>query len=346
MDAEMKNDQNLYPLLFEPVYKDYVWGGNLISAVFHRTLPPGIYAESWEVSAHPDGMSVVANGWLRGSALADAVARFGARMTGTRTGSGRFPLLIKLIDAADRLSVQVHPDEEAAAKWGGEAKTEMWYVLEAADGAAVYAGLQPGTDRNRFRSAIARSSFDGILTRIPVRRGDAIFVPGGRVHAIDRGCLILEVQQNSNTTYRVFDWGRVGQDGKPRPLHVEQALRVMRWDDNQEAKVIPVPLAAGRSRIYQSPYFRMEQWTLAGVLRQPAMPETFQVLFCTEGAASLMCGQTMLPLPAGASCLIPAEVDGYELQSSASVLLQITVPNQGPSANGLGISASSSTDAT
>lgn len=322
----------LYPLRFRPVYKDYLWGGDTIARRFRPDLPPGIYAESWEVSAHPDGMSVTVNGPLAGHPLAALVERYGAALVGARVGGGPFPLLVKLIDARERLSVQVHPDDEAAAAHGGEPKTEMWYVLDADPGASVFAGLAPGTDARRFRRALAEGGIVEVLRQVPVRAGDAVYIPGGRVHAIDRGCLILEVQQSSNTTYRIHDWGRVGADGRPRGLHLAQASRVINWNDTGEARVVPHQTDAGKYgetwEIHTSPYFRMEQLRLQAAADGPACPETFQVLFCAEGSAAITWDKGGLDLPAGVSCLVPAALGGFRLLPAGGParLLRITVP--------------------
>ena len=200
----------LYPLRFKPVYKDYIWGGDKIIRLYNRQEPHGIYAESWEVSDRADGMSVVSVGPLAGKSLRDVVQTYPFDLFGAKVQAQVFPLLVKLIDSRDRLSVQVHPDVEMAKKYGGEAKTEMWYVLDAEPGAGVFAGLKSGVDAKALSEAMQTDRFEEILTRIPVTKGDAIFIPGGLVHSIDAGCLLLEVQQNSNTTYRIYDWNRRG----------------------------------------------------------------------------------------------------------------------------------------
>ena len=324
--------QSMYPFLFKPIYKDYLWGGDRIVRRFCRNEPPGIYAESWEVSAHPDGMSKVVNGPLAGITLAQLVDNFGERLLGTRVGKGPFPLLVKLIDSKDRLSVQVHPNDESAARYGGEAKTEMWYLVDADPDASVYAGLKPGTDPARFRQAIDDNDFGDVLRKIAVSAGDIIFIPGGRVHAIDRGCLILEVQQSSNTTYRIYDWGRVGADGKSRCLHIDQAEQVIVWDDEEDAKVHPHLIEKGeggeRWDLFTSAYFRMERFHVHGVFAMPPSPESFQIVFCEEGQAQLTWSEDKVELVPGTSCLIPAEVSECAVSALAdhTILLRITVP--------------------
>jgi mannose-6-phosphate isomerase len=323
---------NLYPLLFKPVYKDYIWGGDRIIRLYGRDAPPGIYAESWEVSDRADGMSVVANGPLAGRTLHDLLKECRADLLGTRIRGTDFPLLIKLIDSRDRLSVQVHPNDETARKYGGEAKTEMWYMLDADPGAGVFAGLKPGSGEREFEEAMRTRRFREILTRVPVAKGDAIFIPGGRVHAIDAGCLILEVQQNSNTTYRIYDWDRVGPDGKPRALHLDAARQVIDWRDSGGAKVAASPAEkSGRNEcreILQSPYFRLERLALVEPWTARGDGGTFQILFVSSGRARVEAGGASEVLRPGTSCLVPASLRECSIrpEGGAAEILRITVP--------------------
>ncbi len=321
-----------YPLAFEPVYKDYVWGGSRIAAAFDRPGAPARTAESWEVSAHPDGMSVVSNGSLKGRTLAELVRDHGADLLGSRVGAGPFPLLVKLIDAHERLSVQVHPGDDTAARFGGEAKTEMWHVLEADPGARVFAGLRRGVDEASLRAALAAGTAEALLQEVPVRRGDTVFVPGGCVHAIDAGSLILEVQQSSNTTYRLYDWGRMGTDGRPRETHVEQAMRVIRWDAGGGARPAPRPLPAPPSNeveeLLACAHFRAERSRLAAPWTIEGDGGSFQVLFVSDGAVALSWdGQSSL-LERGRVVLVPAALRRVVVQpaNGPGEVLRITVP--------------------
>jgi mannose-6-phosphate isomerase len=332
-DAKVRdmNDAALYPLKFEHVYKDYLWGGDRIIRRFARMAPPGVYAESWEVSAHPDGMSVVAGGPLAGQTLAGLVDTYGRQLVGSRTRTSYFPLLIKLIDAKQQLSVQVHPNDATAAAHGGEAKTEMWYVLDADPDAYVYAGLQAGTTAETLKTAVADDTVEDLMVTIPVTAGDAIFIPGGRVHAIGTGCLLLEVQQTSNTTYRLYDWARKGPDGKTRELHVDQALQVIDFDDIAEPKVCsgaPPAAGAGYREVYQSPYFRMEHASLDRPIEGATNGSTFEVLFCASGRATLESDAGQEAMPAGTSILIPAAPCSYRLvpEHKTAEVLRVTVP--------------------
>jgi mannose-6-phosphate isomerase len=320
-------------LRFAPVYKDYVWGGCSLPLRLGRPEAPALdrYAESWELADHPDGMSLAEGGPFAGETLRTLSARFGAGLLG-RTPPP-FPLLIKILDAADKLSVQVHPDDECARRDGGEAKTECWYVLDAAPGAAVWAGLKPGVTEALFRSALAGGTVQDQLQRIPVHSGDLLFIPGGRVHAIGAGCLILEVQQNSNTTYRVFDWNRPGVDGKPRPLHVEQALKSIRWDEAAPALVPRGPVledAASRleTRLF-CPYFKLEELTLRGPFETRHPGVSFHALFTVSGALRIRAGNDESRLPPGRTGLLPACVHSYTLapEGLEARVIRISVPD-------------------
>ena len=321
----------IYPLCFWPVYKDYIWGGDRIIRLYHRAEPPGRYAESWEISDRADGMSVIRNGPLAGQTLADVIRDAGPALLGTSVKDRRFPLLIKLIDSRDRLSVQVHPDDDSAKRFGGEAKTEMWYVLDADAGAGVFAGLRPGADEQVFHDALASRRFKDLLTFVPVAPGDAVFVPGGRVHAIDAGCVLLEVQQNSNTTYRIYDWDRVGADGKPRELHLQEALRVIRWKESSVAKTPPRKLdAIGRNErweIIRCAYFRMERIAVKARCRLAGDERTFQALFVPKAGVTLHWNGESLPLAPGTSCLVPAALQECFIEPSAegAEVLRVTV---------------------
>ena len=318
---------DLYPLKFRPVYKDYPWGNTRLPTLFNREAPEGIYAESWEVSTHPDGESVVANGALAGKTLSEVLSPNPAAILGSAVEGNDFPLLIKLIDAAQPLSVQVHPNNDNAGQVQGEPKTEMWYFLND-EPSQIYCGLKPGTTREEFVSAIKRQSFGGILRTVKAERGGAAFVPGGRVHAIDSGCLILEIQQNSNTTYRVYDWGRVGNDGQPRDLHVGKALRVIDFDDADDPVCKPIVIGAGIRNICTSPFFVLDELVVDGAMELEADGLTFHVLFSADQSYEIKYGEGLSePVAAGTSVLIPATLGPYRVETSRqAVVLKTTVP--------------------
>jgi len=317
-----------YPMTFEPVYKDYPWGGTRIPSTYHRDVPAGIYAESWEIADHPDGMSIIGNGSMKGQTLREVLENDPQGIMGRRTAGTRFPLLIKLIDAKQKLSVQVHPNDETAAKFGGEPKTEMWYLLGDNE-TQVFCGLKEGVTRERFLQAVANGTSGETMRPVPVKRGDAVFVRGGRVHAIDAGCLILEIQQNSNTTYRIYDWGRMGNDGKPRELHIDQAINVINWNDTANPRVEPALLVDTDTfkcwEILTCEYFRLERLVFSAPLEVPLDGSTFHALFIAEGEAEISWGDESLSAPAGTSILIPAALPAYTLTGDATIL-RTTIP--------------------
>lgn len=317
----------LYPLKFKPVYKDYPWGNTTLPARFGREEPDGVYAESWEVSTHPDGESIVVNGAWSGQPLSQVLRESGPEILGSAVEGNDFPLLIKLIDAAKPLSVQVHPNNQNAAKVQGDPKTEMWYFLNE-EPAQIYCGLTPGVTRQDFVEAMAEEHFEDVLRKVSLRKGEAAYVPGGRVHAIDAGCLILEIQQRSNTTYRVYDWGRVGNDGKPRELHVDKALQVIDFEDAEDPVCQPERLAENVRRICVSPYFELDELTVSSEMKRTADGTTFHVLFSAEGPIEISYGDGLRePVARGTSVLIPAGLGPYSIHSESKItVLSAYVP--------------------
>ena len=263
---------SLYPLTFTPVLKDYIWGGRNLEHLFGRSLPPGRIAESWDIAAHEDGTTVADNGRFANKTLTELQAELGLDLIGRNCAwayeRGKFPLLIKLLDAQQHLSVQVHPDDDYAQKHEGNelGKTEMWVVLHAEPDAAVILGVKAGTTPELFRQAIAGGRLEPYLHHIPVQAGDVVCVPAGSLHAILGGLVIAEIQQNSNTTYRVYDWNRL-QNGQPRPLHVDKALDVINFEQVEPGLCQPELIADdGQVRRYQlchNRYFVTERVEMA-----------------------------------------------------------------------------------
>jgi mannose-6-phosphate isomerase len=213
-------------LLFRPIYQERVWGGRRLESFLGRKLGgSGPIGESWDLVDRPEAQSVVANGPWAGKSLRELLINYGSEIMGQRWPQTRpFPILVKWLDCRERLSLQVHPPASIAARLGGEPKTENWYVARAEPDAAVLAGLRPGVDAATFRAALEKNTAESLVHRLPTATGDSLLIRSGVMHAIDAGNLILEIQQNSDTTYRVYDWGRVGLDGKPRAMHIEQSI--------------------------------------------------------------------------------------------------------------------------
>jgi mannose-6-phosphate isomerase len=227
----------IYPFKFKPIYQNRVWGGTNIARLLDRSVFGSRIGESWELSCHPHGVSVIANGPLAGKTLQDLIEEYPAEILGELASANKtsFPLLIKIIDANDKLSIQVHPDDTHALRAGEQTgKTEAWYVLAANEGAKIVYGLQPGIAKERFAEAVRAGRVLETLQVVPVQTGDIVLVPAGVVHALMEGVLVCEIQQNSDTTYRIFDYHRVGADGLQRELHIDQALDVMRFDAQPE----------------------------------------------------------------------------------------------------------------
>ena len=310
-----------YPLRFAPIYFKKVWGGRRFSSIIGRAIPDGPIGESWEVSIHPHGHSIVANGVDAGVKLSEVIEVAPADILGKRVlaqSGSKFPLLVKYIDAEDALSVQVHPDDAYGAAHAGElGKTEMWYVLHAEPGSCLIAGLERGVTREQFQQALAGGGDPGaLLHRIPVATGDSIFIPAGRIHAIMPGLTILEIQQNSDTTYRLYDWGRLGLDGQPRELHVEQALAVSDWTDYAPNSAVdaPVAITGGTSTtLARCQYFVVEKLDLHGKYSSATDGETFIVVNCVNGGGLLTWAGGDEQVKLGDSLLLPAALGEYSL---------------------------------
>ena len=308
------------PLLLQPVYKEYIWGGDRLIHEFHRRLNAGIYAEAWEIADHPDGRTRIINGPDAGSTLSEAIARRGPDLLGKGRTDRAFPLLVKIIDARETLSVQVHPDDETAARHGGEAKSEMWYVLSATPDAHIYSGFKPGVSPADFEKARAAGTIPSLLQRFPARPGMVFNTPGGRVHAIGAGCLLLEVQQDANTTYRLYDWDRLDKEGNPRPLHVDKALQVVDWNltGSPVAPILPEsPQAGGYAsrQLLDAPHFHVEEWTLSAPCRIEHDSRSFLILFPVAGDVRIKTpGQPAMILQHHSTCLLPAILDSFALQ--------------------------------
>lgn len=249
-------------LCFQPIYQERVWGGRALESALHRQLPgTGPIGESWDLVDRPEAQSVVAQGVWKGLTLRAVIAAHPAEVMGPAWDPARpFPLLIKWLDCRERLSLQVHPPAAVAPELGGEPKTENWYIAEASAGAHLIVGLRPGASRAEFERAVEAGTVHELVHRFPVSAGDSILVHSGEVHAIDGGNLILEIQQNSDTTYRVYDWGRTGLDGRPRQMHLRESLHSINWTGSPPS---PVRAAPENAVIADCAEFRIQRVNLA-----------------------------------------------------------------------------------
>lgn len=279
-----------------------VWGGRKFETLLGKKLPQdACIGELWEIVDRPEAQSIVRDGALSGLSLHDLWTGRRCEVFGSRHSSNpslRFPLLLKLLDARDRLSVQAHPPEHRAVELGGEPKTECWYFLEAGERASVFAGLRHGVTRRDFKEALDSGNLEKIIHRISVKSGESIFIPSGRLHAIGEDLVIVEVQQNSDTTYRVFDWNRPGPDGKPRELHREQALSSIKFDDFE-----PTVTPASDPLVADCPFFHVSRKELSAP-SDLALPDDFSIVTVLGGECEVG-GMVLRP---GAFALVPASM--------------------------------------
>ncbi len=316
----------LYPFVFRPIFKDRIWGGRELERLYGKKIPAGPIGEAWEISDRPGDASVIANGPLAGKDLRWLMEHHAAEILGGAkpAAAGRFPLLCKILDAREKLSLQVHPPASKAAELKGEPKTEMWFIADAAPGASLYVGLKRGVMRAEFERKISDGSVADCFHKISVRAGDTMFLPSGRVHAIGDGLVIFEIQQNSDTTYRVFDWNRLGLDGKPREMHVAQSLASIDFNDFEPALVAHAPEADGKIRrraLVKDPLFETDLLEMPAGAAHRLPPRQLQILAVTNGTVRIQSGATSVSLSAGQFSLIPASLGQTEILASSEAVL-------------------------
>ena len=312
----------MYPLLLKAPLKDYLWGGNRLKYEYGFESDKEKIAEAWMLSCHKDGQSVVENGELKGKTLAEAIEIFGADCLGENSKDfPYFPILIKLIDAKDRLSVQVHPDDEYALKNEGEfGKTEMWYIVDCEPDAKLIYGLNKEVSKEELEERVNSDSITDICNFVPVKRGDVFFIPAGTLHAIGAGILIAEIQQNSNTTYRVSDYGRLGADGKPRQLHKKQAIEVINRKPSKLDKNSTEEKTSYGSikELGNCKFFKTSLIKLSGSLKT-TNTESFVSLLVLSGECELFYDTDKLKLKKGSTVFIPAGFE-YTVSGNAEII--------------------------
>lgn len=312
-----------YPMKLSYVARERIWGGDRLIRDYGKRADTKNLGETWELTVRPDGMSLVENGRFAGQPLDMAIAALGNGAVSPDYDGGHFPLLIKLIDATDRLSVQVHPDDAYAAMDGDAGKTEMWYVVDAEPGAQLVYGLRKGVDATDFSDAVAAGRVDDCLNYIPVKRGDIYFIPSGLVHAIGGGILIAEIQQNSDLTYRVYDYDRRDAAGNLRELHIEKALDVVRPFSEVEIDAIRYEArteADGPACMAHCRYFRAEHLTLDGEATLPAS-DRFVSLLCIGGSGEIRVNGAAYPVALGESWFLPAGMGDVTLTGDLELIL-------------------------
>ena len=309
------------PLTFEPIFMERIWGGRRLESHFGKHLPSQkLIGESWEIVDRPEAQSIVRSGPLRGKSLHELWTQHRGEIFGDVPDTSRFPLLLKLLDAHDKLSLQVHPPEEVAGRLGGEPKTEFWYVAAADPGAELYLGFREAITRDQFKKALRDGTAADHIHKVRVQSGDAAFLPSGRFHALGAGNAVIEIQQNSDTTYRVFDWNRVDDKGKQRQLHIDQALQCIDFDD-----VRPRLLNPEGDLLLRDDLFEVQKWNLRSP-REIAARTQFAIACCLTG--SLTCAR--VDLTPGEFFLVPAHLRDRQVKptNAGTSLLRITIPRE------------------
>jgi mannose-6-phosphate isomerase len=307
-----------YPLKFKPIYKEIIWGGNKLKNLLNKDFPADKkIGESWELVDLPYDKSVIENGEFAGKPLGEILKKYPQQILGQKSYQPPFGLLIKFIDANDCLSVQVHPDSEAVKKLpNARLKTECWYIVDCEPDACIYKGLKAGTTRQMFEKAINDGSCAEFLNKVPVKKGQCHFLPAGTVHAIGAGNLIAEIQTPSDTTYRVFDWNRL-QDGKPRQLHIAEALESIHF--NQDPKVLTVK---DTGRLVDCDLFKVDKIVAKAADSARIAAGDVKVIMFISGSGKIVSADTEpVNFSTGQTLLLPAEFNGEFIFDSETVCL-------------------------
>ena len=306
------------PIKVIPAFKDYIWGGQKLRTVYGKPTDLSPLAESWELSCHPDGPSIITGGEHDGKTL-ETYIRENPACLGTGYDSTELPILIKLIDAQDNLSVQVHPNDQQAKAWEGQnGKTEMWYVVQADEGAMMTCGMKQDTTKEALREAIVSNTVENLLNTVPSKAGDVFFVEAGTVHAIGKGNVIAEIQQNSNVTYRLYDYGRVGKDGKTRELHIEKGVEASNCAAGTPRAI---PTCSDGTRLLGScRYFAVKELKILGEQAFVADSKSYHALVVVAGQVQLETPDYSQIIKTGETVFIPASLGTYLLSGEATVL--------------------------
>ncbi len=322
----------LYPLKFEPILKDKIWGGTKLAKLFGKRADSDKLGESWELSGVENEESVVTNGFLQGNNLSELLEIYMGELVGDKVVDMyglQFPLLFKLIDANQNLSIQVHPDDEIAYdRHNSYGKTEMWYVLDAEPGAELIIGFTKDCERDEYLDALDAGEVENLLQKVPVSKGDVLFIPAGLVHAIGKGVVVAEIQQSSDITYRIYDYKRKDENGQERELHTDEALDVMDFTAATEPKVAYQPVMNEIVPLVQCDYFTTNLLQFdAALARNYAQTDSFVVYMCLEGSFVIGYNDTKTNVSKGETVLLPAIIDEVELYPESEVtLLEVFIP--------------------
>lgn len=312
------------PLVFEPYLKSVIWGGNKITA--YKKLPATTekIGESWEISAVPGHESIVKEGVYKGKKLTELVDEFGVELLGTKVEErfgNFFPLLIKFIDAADNLSVQVHPDDKLAKeRHDSLGKTEMWYIIQTDEGASLYAGFNKPLTKAEYEQRVKENTLEDVLQKHVMHPGETIFIPAGRVHAIGAGNLLAEIQESSDVTYRIYDYNRRDAQGNPRELHTTEALDSINFDNNTNVSIVDVS-PHGDATIVKCDHFVTDRVLVDDVKNITVTSDSFKVLICITGSVKIKYQDGVIELKEGNSVLLPAGLGEITLRGSATLLV-------------------------
>lgn len=317
----------LQPIKIKPVFQNYLWGGTRFRDYYHKDVPQDWQkiAESWELSTHPNGLSLIAEGEFAGLTLKAYLDQAGPQILGKRFTNTNLPILFKLIDAKDNLSIQVHPSDDYAQKNEKQfGKTEMWYIMDAEPKSFLYYGFKEKIGKKEFQARIENNTLLEVLNAVPVKKGDVFFIPSGTLHAIGKGILIAEIQQCSDLTYRIYDYGRLGDDGKPRQLHLRQALAVTSLAP-AKAPLLPPAIklkkGAHLKTLVSCSYFTTKSLTLNDEIELLVLDDSYQVIFAAQGDFSLLYQGKSWSLKEGETIFLPANLGRYQLQGKGEVLI-------------------------
>ena len=318
---------NLYPMKLAPAVKEIIWGGDKLKREYGKTAPFDKLAESWELTVRTDGMNVIENGEYAGMELGAFIDKAGYGVIGEGYDGDRFPLLIKFIDACDKLSIQVHPSDEYSLKNEGEfGKTEMWYIVDANEGAELVYGLSKDYTPDAFEAAVKDNTVEKFMNRVKVKPGDVYFIPAGLVHAIGAGILICEIQQNSNVTYRVYDYGRLGKDGKPRETHVEKAKDVIVNYTEKEIDALRFANAktATPELLCSCDKFNTHKYEFTE-LSLTADKSSFLSVTFIDGEGEIVFGGEKYPFCKGTTYYMPAGMGDFAMKSTGATAIVASI---------------------
>ncbi len=310
------------PIFLKPVFHERIWGGNKLQTLFDYAIPNELTGEAWVISAHKNGPSTIINGPLQGQSLAQAWQEH-PTLFGKETTDGDFPLLVKILDANDNLSVQVHPDDEYARKVENEpyGKTECWYVLDCEQDSEIVFGHRSATPED-FKRRVDAGEWDDLLISVPVKKGDFFYVPSGTIHAIGKGIVILEIQQSSDITYRVYDYDRKDAEGKARELHIQPAIEVTNYPHSSESpkKTAEIIDDLVSTQLIKEQYFTAYHWKLAGKVATPLQAD-YLLVSVVNGTGGIIVNDRLFPLEKGNNFLLPATITSFEIEGNLEMVV-------------------------